>query len=821
MVKEINDRGGNMRRYKGLNIFTIVIIFVLVIVAYPFNTYAKNYTKGYNNQYKTVQIDPKVLSENNLSEVLEGIALKDPTNMYESPSTSSKALRSFNSGKVLKFYNYDSNWFWSYVTVDGKTVKIYINKTDVELVTLKPELREGIALKNPTNMYESPSTSSKVVRTFDSGKILKYYTFTSNWFKSYVTVNGKVTTIYIYKNDIEEPTSNPVIKEGIAIKNPTNMYESPTRNSKALRTFPSGKILKYYTYSSEWYRSSVLVNGESKTIYINKADVEEITNTPVKEEGIALKNPTNVYASASKSSKVLKTFNQGLILKYYTFTKNWYRSYTTVNGKQTEIFINVSDIEKANPSSDVLQGIAIKSPTYVYELPSINSTKLKTYNKGAILKFYDYSPNWYKSSVWVNGKGYVTCYIRKSDISTDSTKVFIDQKKYNYDFKTLIDKQVTVSPKVDGAGQFIASRALVEYYANPNNFDVNSKEYYQFLLLSQSANLDINEINQKILKGKGKLEGQASAFVDAGKLYGVNEIYLIAHVLHETGNGTSPLSQGVPVDDKGNVVDVKKAKYIVYNMYGYGAVDSNPLNGGAKYAFDQGWFSPREAIIGGAKLISSGYINQGQDTLYKMRWNPANPGTHQYATHVAWATAQTTNMYNIYQMLDSYVLFFEIPLYNNQPGKSSMPVGDAQYAVLPVANGLKGKTTTAVNFRTYPSTSTSTNIIQLLNGNTDLSIIGQNGGWYKVQFNGKTGWVSGDYISLENALQIKVNDALNVRSQPNTSSAVIGTLKNNDIVIAYVDNNNNYVKSGSWYKIQFNGKEGWVHQDYVVELKKR
>jgi|GEM_PF-5309335 len=809
-----------MRKYNEIKVFISVLIFGLILAVSTLNIFAINSYNGYSNKYIIVDHNSKVLSANNSSQVFEGIALKSPTNMYESPSTSSKVLRTFNSGKILKFYNHDSNWFWSFVTVDGKTVKIYINKSDVELATLNPELREGVALKDTTNLYELPSTSSKVLRTFNSGKILKFYTYTNNWFKSYVSVNGKITTIYISKKDIEEPTNSPVIKEGIAIKNPTYMYESPSRISKALRTFTSGKVLKFYTYTTEWYRSSVMVNGANQTIYINKADVEELISNPVKEEGIALRNPTNVYASASNSSKVLKTFNQGSILKYYTYTHNWYKSYTTVNGKQTEIYIHASDIEKANPSSGVIQGIAINSPTYVYTLPSTNSTKLKTYNKGAILKFYDYSPNWYKSSVWIDGKGYVTCFIRKTDISTDSKKVFIDYTNYNYDFKTLVDKQVAGTPKVDGAGQFIASRSLVEFYANPNNFDINSKEYYQFLLLSQSASIDANEINEKVLKGKGKLEGQAAAFIEAGRLYGINEIYLIAHALHETGNGTSPLSQGIPVDDKGNVVEANNAKHIVYNMYGYGAIDTNPLKGGAKYAFDQGWFSPREAIIGGAKIISNGYINQGQDTLYKMRWNPANPGTHQYATHVAWATAQTNNMYNLYRLLDSYVLFFDIPTYNNQPGKGSMPTGDAQYAVLPIVDGIKGKTTTAVNFRTYPSTSTNSNIIQLLSGDTILSVIGQNGGWLKVQYNGKIGWVSGEYISLENVLQIKVNGELNVRSEPNTSSTVLGSLNNNDYVIGVIDSNNNYVKSGSWYKVLFNGKEAWIHGDYVIELKR-
>ena len=43
---------------------------------------------------------------------------------------------------------------------------------------------------------------------------------------------------------------------------------------------------------------------------------------------------------------------------------------------------------------------------------------------------------------------------------------------------------------------------------------------------------------------------------------------------------------------------------------------------GPRFAYDAGWFSPEAAIMGGAKFIAQGYISSGQDTLYKMRWNP-------------------------------------------------------------------------------------------------------------------------------------------------------------------------------------------------------
>ncbi|MFC4558012.1 PA14 domain-containing protein [Virgibacillus kekensis] len=211
------------------------------------------------------------------------------------------------------------------------------------------------------------------------------------------------------------------------------------------------------------------------------------------------------------------------------------------------------------------------------------------------------------------------------------------------------------------SGWVVADREDVRYNLNPNNFTDTFKDSLQFLKLSHSANLDVQEVNNKILNGKGILDGKAQAFSEAGNKHGVNEIYLISHALLETGNGTSSLATGI-------VVDGSKGKRTVYNMYGIGAKDSCPLECGAQYAYDAGWFTPESAIIGGAQFIGEGYVNNGQDTLYKMRWNPeaaAKYGyaTHQYATDIGWAWKQTSTMNNIFSLLESYSISFEIPQY--------------------------------------------------------------------------------------------------------------------------------------------------------------
>ena len=72
-----------------------------------------------------------------------------------------------------------------------------------------------------------------------------------------------------------------------------------------------------------------------------------------------------------------------------------------------------------------------------------------------------------------------------------------------------------------------------------------------------------------------------------------------------------------------------------------------PWNLVQNIAYNAGWTTPELAVVGGAAFIGNGYVSKGQDTLYKMRWNPqfaSNNGyaSHQYATDIAWAYKQTS-----------------------------------------------------------------------------------------------------------------------------------------------------------------------------------
>ncbi|MEY8752314.1 N-acetylglucosaminidase [Alkalicoccobacillus gibsonii] len=201
-----------------------------------------------------------------------------------------------------------------------------------------------------------------------------------------------------------------------------------------------------------------------------------------------------------------------------------------------------------------------------------------------------------------------------------------------------------------------AKKQDIIYYLDPNNFINDKVQQFQFLDLAKTSGASETALNN-YLRGKGILAGQGKAFIDAGRTHGINDVYLLSHALLETGNGSSTLAKGV-----------KYNGVTVYNMYGIGAKDSCPIECGTKYAYDQGWTTPYKSIVGGAAFIGNSYVKSGQNSLYKMRWNPNamvrnGRASHQYATDIGWASKQVHSMYNLYQGIGSYTLNLDIPVY--------------------------------------------------------------------------------------------------------------------------------------------------------------
>lgn len=586
-----------------------------------------------------------------ITQEIQGIALKDPTHVYTSASTSSSILKSYNQGIILKVNTYSADWYKATVIVNGSAKSGYIRTADLQFVVQAQETLHGIGMKSPTNIYTKASKTSKVLKAYAEGTILKYRTLSKDWYEATVMVKGTAKKGYISANDVQNIVLDQETLRGIGMESPTKIYSKAATSSSVLKSYAQGTILKYRTLSRDWYEATVIISGKARSGYIHAADVQNIVAVQESLRGIAAKSPTKMYAKASKSSKVIKSYNQGIVLKYKTLSKDWYEATVVVNGKKTTVYIAKGDVETATSTPTTQYVLGLLKSVNVYSYASTNAKVLRSYGKNNVLKVKTFTSSWYECTFYIDGKENIG-YIKKSDVRGSYSTVH-----YDISLEDAIKKQLGYNPQTDLSGSWSkASTDDVKYYLNPLNFHIGTDAYFQFLLLSSYAGTNATEVNQKILSGKGILAGKASSFISAAKEHKINEIYLISHALLETGNGTSRLANGITVNGK-----------TVYNVYGIGAVDSNPETQGAQYAYDHGWTTVEKAIIGGAEFVAENYIHAGQDTLYKMRWNPdamVDGGTpHQYASDIGWAVKQTARIAEMYGLLSKYALFFDVPDY--------------------------------------------------------------------------------------------------------------------------------------------------------------
>ncbi len=123
-------------------------------------------------------------------------------------------------------------------------------------------------------------------------------------------------------------------------------------------------------------------------------------------------------------------------------------------------------------------------------------------------------------------------------------------------------------------------------------------------------------------------------------------------------------------------------------------------------------------------------------------------------------------------------------------------------------------TATVLNVRA--NANTSSNIIGKLSYNTKVNVLEINNGWYKINYNNSLGWISSDYVKLDNSNSTVQNskfgtviaNSLNVRDGNSTSHNIIGSLqKGKEVEILET--------SKGWHKIKFNNSTAYVSADYI------
>ncbi|EOU1682096.1 SH3 domain-containing protein [Clostridium perfringens] len=166
---------------------------------------------------------------------------------------------------------------------------------------------------------------------------------------------------------------------------------------------------------------------------------------------------------------------------------------------------------------------------------------------------------------------------------------------------------------------------------------------------------------------------------------------------------------------------------------------------------------------------------------------------------------------------------------NNQgttttPEKPSTPQTTKKTGIVNVSSSL--------NVRS--GASTSSKVIGSLSGNSKVTIIGEEGAFYKIEYKGSHGYVAKEYIkditgsnnsnqgtttpekpstpeSTQKTGIVNVSSSLNVRSGASTSSKVIGSLSGNSKVTIVGE-------EGAFYKIEYKGSHGYVAKEYIKDV---
>ncbi len=272
----------------------------------------------------------------------------------------------------------------------------------------------------------------------------------------------------------------------------------------------------------------------------------------------------------------------------------------------------------------------------------VKKKMLETYIKRDILTRENIKEVTTKTTIRISDKTSVDSASRRGPTASDEKPSIVTEKS-PFTFQQALDRQMSRgNPKKSHTwGWANATRAQTSSAMNVKRIWESNTQCYQMLNLGKYQGISVSALN-KILKGKGTLDGQGKAFAEACKKNNINEIYLIAHAFLESGYGTSNFASG---------------RYGAYNYFGIGAFDNDP-DYAMKFAKNKGWTTPAKAIMGGASFVRKDYINKGQNTLYRIRWNPKNPATHQYATAIEWCQHQASTIAKLYKKIGLKGIYF-------------------------------------------------------------------------------------------------------------------------------------------------------------------
>ncbi len=380
-----------------------------------------------------------------------------------------------------------------------------------------------------------------------------------------------------------------------------------------------------------------------------------------------------------------------------------------------------------------------------------------------------------------------------------------------------------------------ASTAAVAYYMDPRN-SLNENYIFQFEQLTYDEKNQTKEGVELILKpcnytqgkvtyydSKGNKKTLDKTYVDvimeASKEYNISPYHLASRIRQEQGAGNAgSMISGTWTGGDGNY----KGLYNFFNICAYG---KNIVQNGLKYAKSQGWTDPEKSIKGGAKILASGYISIGQDTLYLEKFDVVNGGdgyySHQYMTNVSASRTEGYTIRNTYTdmglLSSESKIKFKIPVYKNMPEQICPQPGTEK----PVTQDVE---ITENKVRVRKGKGTNYDIVTTLNKGTKILRIeldnSKTGGYYwdkVVLADGTKGYAARTYLKQID-LQSNCNEQYittrytDFRNGPGTSkTTVLKVLSAGQIVTIVEKDKYKSLDGNDWCRIKLSdGTYGYV-----------
>lgn len=380
-----------------------------------------------------------------------------------------------------------------------------------------------------------------------------------------------------------------------------------------------------------------------------------------------------------------------------------------------------------------------------------------------------------------------------------------------------------------------ASTAAVAYYMDPRN-SLNENYIFQFEQLTYDEKNQTKEGVELILKpcnytqgkvtyydSKGNKKTLDKTYVDvimeASKEYNISPYHLASRIRQEQGAGNAgSMISGTWTGGDGNY----KGLYNFFNICAYG---KNIVQNGLKHAKSQGWTDPEKSIKGGAKILASGYISIGQDTLYLEKFDVINGGdgyySHQYMTNVSASRTEGYTIRNTYTdmglLSSESKIKFKIPVYKNMPEQICPQPGTEK----PITQDVE---ITENKVRVRRGKGTNYDIITTLNKGTKILRIeldnSKTGGYYwdkVVLADGTKGYAARTYLKQID-LQSNCNEQYittrytDFRNGPGTSkTTVLKVLSAGQIVTIVEKDKYKSLDGNDWCRIKLSdGTYGYV-----------